>query len=92
MLEVIDQRAVQAGKFLKTYASDVRKRKCLEAFAECQKIVEWIREQTKGMKSCIRFLVVQQVYACMCRPNDATFSHQIAYLNSKFVAIRPSRI
>ena len=48
-LEVIDQQAFKAGTFFWLYESDEKKSKCLEAFADCQKIVEWIREQTKGI-------------------------------------------
>ena len=40
---------VEASKFLKAYVTDAKRRKCLEAFADCQKIVEWIRNETKGL-------------------------------------------
>ena len=44
----IDQSVVEAGKFLKAYAEDKRKKDCLEAFAECQNIVAWIKKETTG--------------------------------------------
>ena len=50
-LEAIDQNVVIAAKFLQEFASDKKKRDCLTAFAECQKIVDWIRKQTKGLLS-----------------------------------------
>ena len=45
----IDDTVVEAGRFLQDYATDPTKRECLEAFAECQKIVEWIRKETQGI-------------------------------------------
>ena len=50
-LKAIDQDVVTAARFLQEYVSDKKKRDCLKAFAECQKIVEWIRKQTKGLLS-----------------------------------------
>ena len=53
-MESIDENVVEACDFLKLYAADTRKRECLEAFAECQEIVERIRSvrddqnQTEG--------------------------------------------
>ena len=44
-----DDSVVEASKFLKAYVTDVKKRQCLEAFADCQKIVEWIRKATQGL-------------------------------------------
>ena len=48
-LSTIDRSVVDAGRFLQEYATDATKRECLEAFADCQKIVEWIRTETKGI-------------------------------------------
>ena len=42
-MESIDENVVEACDFLKPYAANMRKRECLEAFAECQGIVERIR-------------------------------------------------
>ena len=42
-LNSIDQKLVDAGGFLKSYAADKRKKECLEAFVECHEIVKWIR-------------------------------------------------
>ena len=39
---------MEASRFLKAYAEDEKKKNCLEAFADCQKIVEWIRKETTG--------------------------------------------
>ena len=50
-LQAIDQNVVKTAKFLQEFASDKKKRECLIAFAECQKIVEWIRKETKGLLS-----------------------------------------
>ena len=40
---------VDAGRFLQEYAMNPTKRECLKAFAECQKIVEWIRNETESI-------------------------------------------
>ena len=48
-MSTIDHSVVEAGRFLQEYAADPTKRECLEAFAECQKIVEWIRKETQGI-------------------------------------------
>ena len=48
-LQAIDRSVVTAAKFLQEFASDEKKRECLRAFAECQKIVKWIRKETKGL-------------------------------------------
>ena len=48
-LQAIDHNAVITANFLEEFASDKKKRDCLIAFAECQKIVEWIRTVTEGL-------------------------------------------
>ena len=45
-LAFIDESFVETGYFLKGVSS--RKRKCLQVFTECQSIVNWIRNETKG--------------------------------------------
>jgi hypothetical protein len=57
-LSTINQEVVEAGKFLKEYAKDIEKRQCLEAFVECQKIVEWIRSETADVNSLFNFVTV----------------------------------
>ena len=50
MLRSIDHNEVKATiRFLKIYAEDEKKKECLKAFAECQKIVNWIKKIAKGM-------------------------------------------
>ena len=39
---------MEASQFLKTYAEDKKKKECLKAFAQCPKIVEWIKKIAKG--------------------------------------------
>ena len=48
-MSTIDHSVVEAGRSLQEYANDPTKRECLEAFAECQNIVEWIRKETQGI-------------------------------------------
>ena len=50
-LQAIDQSVVTAAEFLQEFASDEKKRECLRAFAECQKIVQWIRKETRSLSS-----------------------------------------
>ena len=56
-LNSIDHSVVEAGRFLQEYATDPTKRECLEAFAECQNIVEWIRKETNGIAIHDIFLI-----------------------------------
>ena len=48
MLTSIENCLEETDKFLKAYAKDKRKKDCLEAFAECQNIVAWIKKETTG--------------------------------------------
>ena len=48
-LGTIDESVMEASLFLRTYAEDKQKKECLKAFAECPKIVEWIKKIAKGM-------------------------------------------
>lgn len=47
-LESIDQRLIDAKSFLEKFTSDRNKLNSLKGFAACMKIVEWMREETKG--------------------------------------------
>lgn len=47
-LQAIDESVVKAAKFLEDFANDPKKSECLIAYAESQKIVKWIRKETKG--------------------------------------------
>ena len=47
-LGIIDHHAVEAGRFFRIYANDEEKRKCLDAIAECPRIIHWIRNETRG--------------------------------------------
>ena len=49
MLCSINHSEVKATiQFLKIYAEDDKKKESLKAFAECQKIVNWIKKIAKG--------------------------------------------
>ena len=48
MLASIENCLEETDKFLKAFAKDKRKKDCLEAFAECQNIVAWIKKTTTG--------------------------------------------
>lgn len=43
----IDKDLIAAGKFLSEFTDD--KLRCIEVFCKCQKIVQWIRDTTKGI-------------------------------------------
>ena len=47
-LESIDQRLINARSFLEKFTSDRKKLVCLNNFADCMNIVEWMRKETKG--------------------------------------------
>ena len=42
----IDEKLVDAGIFLSEFTG--RKLECITKFSECQDIVQWIRETTRG--------------------------------------------
>ena len=47
-LKYIDESFIDSGNFLKGFSINPRKLKCLQVFAKCQSIVNWIRNETKG--------------------------------------------
>ena len=48
-LASITESVIETGQFLKGISSKKGRLKCLEVFAECQPIVKWIQEGTKGL-------------------------------------------
>ena len=63
-LDSIDQSVVEASRFLQAYATDSKKRECLEAFADCQEIVKWIRKVATGILNYIQFSSIPACYRC----------------------------
>ena len=47
-LSSIDSKLTKAGKFLEQFEDNPQKVDCLQTFANCINIVEWIRKDTKG--------------------------------------------
>ena len=47
-LETMDEKLVNAGKFLQDIGSDPRKLNCLESFADCKAVIKWLRDVTRG--------------------------------------------
>ena len=47
-LQDVDDSLIEAGRFLEDVAREPRKVHCLERFAQCQDIVKWLKEVTKG--------------------------------------------
>ena len=53
-LDAINRELVEAGQFLDEFTGE--KLECIEQFCECQKIVQWIHDTTKGtllMHKCL---------------------------------------
>ena len=44
----VDKSLVETGKFLQEFVSDSEKLQCLQIFAKCLNMVNWIRKETKG--------------------------------------------
>jgi hypothetical protein len=68
-LEVIGASLIEAGEFLRLVEGDSKKMKCLEVFAKSLEVVEWIRNETKGITmtmifSCI--LYIRYTFTCTC--------------------------
>ncbi len=47
-LASIDSKLVEAGHFLNDILDKKSRKECLEAFVECQDIIEWLRKSTKS--------------------------------------------
>ena len=47
-LRDVNDSLIEAGKFMKEVAEEPSKVQCLETFAQCQDIVKWLKEITKG--------------------------------------------
>ena len=47
-LKDVDDRLIEAGRFMEDVAKEPSKVQCLERFARCQDIVKWLKEVTKG--------------------------------------------
>ncbi len=47
-LASINEEVVQASGFLKSFAADKQRQECLDAFCDCQDIVNWIRNLGKN--------------------------------------------
>ena len=47
-LESVGEKLVTTGKFLKDISSNPRKLECLDCFAQCQEVIMWLRDVTKG--------------------------------------------
>ena len=50
-LKDVDENLVQTGKSVMDLASDDKRMECLKTFSECQDVVTWIRQITKGLVS-----------------------------------------
>ena len=47
-LKDVDDTLIEAGKFMEDVAREPSKVQCLERFAKCKEIVEWLKRVTKG--------------------------------------------
>ena len=48
-LASVDENLIKTGKFLEDISSNPRKLECLDCFAQCQEVIKWLRDVTKGM-------------------------------------------
>lgn len=65
-LRDVDDRLIEAGRFMEDVAREPNKVQCLERFAKCKEIVEWLKGVTKGYLLLLTFLVLTKTiyYAC----------------------------
>ena len=47
-LESVDEKLIKTEKFLEDVSSDSRMLDCLTCFAQCQEVIMWLRDMTKG--------------------------------------------
>ena len=60
----VDQSLVETGKFLQEFVSDSEKLECLQIFAKCLSMVNWIRKETKGKGITILDSIILIHYFC----------------------------
>lgn len=66
-LDDISQKLIDAKSFLEQFTRDRNKLECLESFASCWNIVEWIRKESQGIG--INFFLIQVAIlfsSCVC--------------------------
>ena len=51
-LASVDENLIKTGKFLEDISSNRKKLDCLSCFAQCQEIIKWLRDVTKGTPVC----------------------------------------
>lgn len=49
-LDAISDSLIEAGDFLRMIQGDRKKLECLRVFASSLKVVEWIRQETRGIQ------------------------------------------
>ena len=64
-LKDVDESLTETGKFLKDVARDHRKVDCLEMFAQCQDIVKWLQETTKGQYRLVYEKYIIESHCCV---------------------------
>ena len=47
-LASVDENLIKTGKFLEDISSNRKKLDCLACFAQCQEVIIWLRDVTKG--------------------------------------------
>ena len=47
-LEAVDENLLKTGKFLERITSNSKELQCLHHFTQCQDVIKWLREVTKG--------------------------------------------
>ena len=47
-LASVDDNLIKTGKFLEDISSNPRRLECLDCFAQCQEVIKWLRDVTKG--------------------------------------------
>ena len=53
----IDQNSFGTGEFLREFVSNNKRLDCLQTFARCLTVVEWIRKETKGVNQFTSLLL-----------------------------------
>ena len=51
-LASVDENLIKTGKFLEDISSNRKKLDCLACFAQCQEVIVWLRDVTKGIPVC----------------------------------------
>ena len=62
-LQAVNENLIKTGQFLEDVTLNPGKLQCLQTFARCHEVIEWIQEVTKSECAC---KILLALCACVC--------------------------